>query len=226
MKLGLYIVLCASLFVQAKFPVRYTTVKYIDCAPLVHVTSIREFDAILRRYKYVIAYFYGAESTHQEQVKGLLIDAFHDEQQDFCAARVKFIAIDDTAKMRALWNYYNLVAGSDALLFFVDRKSILQQMVSHNFGEKAFNAFMNKTKLDDYVDHVLIGQELHAQKRQQEKSDFCCKSGCGRYCSRPGCHWKEGYDWQYPYAGYYYGQYWTPYWGTGGPPLGYQSALG
>lgn len=199
-------------------------------APLAEMTTQKDFDRAIHTNQFIVAYFYtGDEETRREEsekVKQMLTDLFKTEKADFRAAGVKFIAVrSDHSRTRNLLKCYKLSVDSDYLLFFDHHRLLLQQMVDKDFSQEKFDAFIAKIRLDDLVDRALNDQQKEEEHERLRKEVFCNNGSCGRYCGGRKCYWREGYDWQFPYSGYYYGPYWPSYWSQGQPAFGYSQPV-
>jgi hypothetical protein len=196
---------------------------YVRNSYLANISSERNFDYVLRTYTHVVAYVHAG--SVDGSTKALLEEFVRDRFEDFVTANVKFIAINsDQRNMQDFLERYKLAAGSHYLLFFHNRRLVLQQIMDKPLTPEVLDTFIAHAGLENLVDQSLREQQRAIDYARAERITFC-DNGCGRYCGHRPCHWKGGYDWGWPYYGYYYGPYWSPYWAYNGPAFGFQKAV-
>lgn len=178
------------------------------------------FKHILNNYPYIIAYVYSlrkGDDQHEAHINdryNVVYQYAQDNKSRYMDARVKFVGINlEAGDLKELTQKYNLVAGSEYLLFLKNRKLVNTQLIHTTLSAQGLEAFIDTIKLEDYVDDQLA-ELAREQQRMKQKSRYYRYYDDYYYGGMYGC---AGYGYSgYGCGGCGGGWGYGPYWGCGG----------
>ena len=180
------------------------------------------FKHILNNYPYVIAYVFTGrkgdvkQEAHIEDVYTIINQYAQDNKSRYMDARVKFVGINlEAGDLKELNQKYNLIPGSEYLLFLKNRKLMHTQLITKPLSFNDLENFIDTIKLEDFVDDQLA-EQAREQQRMKQKSRYyryyddyyyggmygCCGYGYAGYgCGGCGGGWGYGPYWGCGYGG-------------------------